>query len=144
MIVCSYYPDKLKWIFVRYMYDIISKDSRVSYYENIQFSYISSKRIPNMKLFSLERSIVIIFENLCVILKYIQNQIIFFFTHRRYRNISPIYITQYYHKVLIIIHENISHLVIFNKSNSHQNVSKIAGHYINDIKNTSIIINSYL
>jgi len=103
----------------------MSKDSRAPYYENIQFSYISPERIPNVKSFSPERSTVIIFEDLCVTSKYIQNQIIPFFTHGRHRNISPIYITQRYHKVPIIIRENISHLVIFNGGGSHQDVRSL-------------------
>ncbi|CAG8772719.1 5466_t:CDS:1, partial [Dentiscutata heterogama] len=44
----------------------------------------------------------------------------------------------------IIIHENISHLVIFNRGGSHQDVSKIVSRYTNDVKNTSMVINSYL
>ncbi|GES86867.1 hypothetical protein GLOIN_2v1871466 [Rhizophagus clarus] len=64
LIVCGYHPDEPKWTFVRCM-------------------------IPNVKSFSLERSIVIIFEDLCVAPEYIQNQIIPFFTHGHHRNISP-------------------------------------------------------
>src|SRR6266542_458838 len=40
LIVCGYHPDELKWVFVKYMYGIISKDPKVPYYKNIQFSYI--------------------------------------------------------------------------------------------------------
>ncbi|CAG8728906.1 6747_t:CDS:2, partial [Dentiscutata heterogama] len=86
------------------------------------FSYISSERIPNVKSFSPEKSTVIIFEDL---------------------NISPIYITQHYHKVSIIIRKNISHLVMFNGGGSYQDVSKIASRYTDDIKNALMVINSY-
>ncbi|CAG8540576.1 14644_t:CDS:1, partial [Dentiscutata heterogama] len=100
---------------------------RVPYYENIWFSYIPPERIPNVKSFLPERSTIIIFEDLCVAPEYIQNQIIPFFTHRRHRNISPIYVTQRYHKVPIIIRENVSHLVIFNGGSSAHDISKIVG-----------------
>src|SRR4051794_6376019 len=60
LIVCGYYPDEPKWVFVRYMYELIASNSKASYYENIRFSYISLKRIPNVKSFSPERSTVII------------------------------------------------------------------------------------
>jgi hypothetical protein len=144
LIVCGYHPDEPKWAFVRYMYGLISKDPRAPYYENIRFSYISPERIPDVKSFSPERSTLIIFEDLCVAPEYIQNRIIPFFTHGRHRNISPIYVTQRYHKVPIIIRENITHLVMFNGGGSPQDVSKIAGRYTDDVKNASMVINSYL
>jgi Poxvirus A32 protein len=144
LIVCGYHPDEPKWAFVRYMYGLISKDPRAPYYENIRFSYISPERIPDVKSFSPERSTLIIFEDLCVAPEYIQNRIIPFFTHGRHRNISPIYVTQRYHKVPIIIRENITHLVMFNGGRSPQDVSKIAGRYTDDVKNASMVINSYL
>jgi len=61
LIVCDYHPDKLKWAFIKYMYGIIVKDPRMPYYENIWFSYISPKRILNVKSFLPERSTIIIF-----------------------------------------------------------------------------------
>ena len=73
-----------------------------------------------------------------------KNRIIPFFTHGRHRNISPIYVTQKYHKVPIIIRENLSHLVIFNGGSSYQDVSKIIGRYTDDVKDASMVINSYL
>ena len=73
LIVCGYHPDEPKWAFVRYMYGIISKDPKAPYYENIQFIYISPEKIPSVKSFSLERSTVIIFEDLCVAPESIQN-----------------------------------------------------------------------
>src|SRR5688572_25709081 len=39
LIVCSYHPNEPKWAFVRYMYGIILKDPKASYYKNIRFSY---------------------------------------------------------------------------------------------------------
>ncbi|CAG8540774.1 12119_t:CDS:2 [Cetraspora pellucida] len=45
---------------------------------------------------------------------------------------------------LLIIHENLSHLLIFNEGSSYQDVSKIIGRYADDIKNASMVINSYL
>ena len=91
-----------------------------------------------------ERSTVIIFEDLCVAPESIQNRIIPFFTHGRHRNISPIYVTQKYHHVPIIIRENISHLVIFNSGSSYEDISKIIKRYTNDVKDASMVINSYL
>jgi hypothetical protein len=114
LIVCEYHPDELKWAFVRYMYGVIASDPRALYYEIIRFKYISPEKIPNVKLFLSERSTVIIFEDLCIAPKSIQNQIIPFFIYRRYQNISPIYKIQKYYHILIIIHENLSHLVIYN------------------------------
>ncbi|CAG8777110.1 19634_t:CDS:2 [Cetraspora pellucida] len=144
LIVCGYYPDEPKWAFVKYMYKIIASNLKASYYENIRFSYISLEQIPSVKSFSLERSTVIIFEDVCVAPESIQNRIILFFTYGQHHNISPCYITQKYHHVPIIIRENISLLVIYNRRNSYQDMSKIANQYTDDIKSTSIVINSYL
>ncbi len=66
LIVCDYHPNELKWAFVKYMYDIISKDPKVPYYKNIRFSYILPEKIPSIRAFSPERSIAIIFEDICI------------------------------------------------------------------------------
>jgi len=133
-----------KWAFVRYMYGVIASNPRAPYYENIRFKYLSPEKIPSVKSFLPERSTVIIFEDLCVAPESIQNRIIPFFTHGRHRNISPIYVTQKYHHVPIIIRENISHLVIFNSGSSYEDISKIIKRYTNDVKDASMVINSYL
>jgi len=144
LIVCGYHPDEPKWAFVRYIYGVIASDPKAPYYENIRFKYIPPEKIPSVKSFSPERSTVIIFEDLCVAPETIQNRIIPFFTHGRHRNISPIYVTQKYHKVPIIIRENISHLVLFNSGSSREEISKIIRRYTDDVKNASIVINRYL
>ncbi len=123
---------------------MISKDPRVSYYENISFSYIPSERIPSTRAFSLERSKVFIFEDICLAPEHIQNRIGQFFENGCHRNISCIYITQKYHKVDIFICENSTHLVLFNSGSSIQDVSKIVERYADDVKGTSMVINSYL
>ncbi|PKK74073.1 hypothetical protein RhiirC2_775247 [Rhizophagus irregularis] len=105
--------------FVRYMYGIISKDPKAPYYENIQFSYISPEKIPSVRTFSPERSTVIVFED-------------------------NIYVMQKYHKAPIFIRENASHLVVFNSGSSHEDISKIIRRYTDDVKNASMVINSYL
>ncbi|CAG8513654.1 22717_t:CDS:2, partial [Cetraspora pellucida] len=130
--------------FVKYIYGIIASNSRASYYENIKFSYISPEKIPSVKSFFPERSTVIIFEDLYVVPKSIQNRIISFFTHGCYQNISPMFTMQKYHHVPMIIHENFSYILMFNSGSSPQDVSKIVGQYTDDIKSASMVINSYL
>src|SRR6266540_4675155 len=109
------------------MYGIISKNPNAPYYENILFSYISLEKISSVRAFSPERSITIIFEDLCVAPESIQNRIIPFFTHKYHRNISSIYVTQRYYHTPIIIHKNISHLVVFNGGSSYQDIFKVIG-----------------
>ncbi|PKC55953.1 hypothetical protein RhiirA1_474761 [Rhizophagus irregularis] len=123
------------------MYGIISKDLKAPYYEKIRFSYILPEKIPSVRSFSPERSTAIIFEDVCVAFESIQNRIIPFFTHRRYRNISNIYVTQCYYHTPIIICKNILHLVVFNGGSSHQDISKVIGRYTEDMKNTSMVVN---
>ncbi len=79
LIVCGYHSDELKWAYVRYIYNMISKDPRASYYENISFSYISPERIPSTRAFSLEKSKVFIFKDICLASEHIQNYIDQFF-----------------------------------------------------------------
>jgi hypothetical protein len=62
----------------------------------------------------------------------------------RHRNISSIYVIQRYHHTPIIIRKNISHLVVFNGGSFYQDISKIIGRYTEDVKNTSMVVNSYL
>ena len=50
---------------------MISKDPRVSYYENISFSYIPSEKIPSIRAFSPKKSTLIIFEDVCLAPKHI-------------------------------------------------------------------------
>ena len=73
LIICDYHSDEPKWAYVRYIYNMISKDPRASYYEDISFSYISSEKIPSTRAFSSKRSTLIIFEDVCLASKHIQN-----------------------------------------------------------------------
>jgi Poxvirus A32 protein len=144
LIVCGYHPDEPKWAFVRYMYGIISKDPKAPYYENIRFSYISPEKIPSVRAFSPERSTAIIFEDLCLAPDHIQNRISQFFGNGRHRNISCIYVAQKFHKIDTFKRENASHIVICNSGSSHEDISKIIRRYTDDVKNASMVINSYL
>ncbi|PKK42126.1 hypothetical protein RhiirC2_804582 [Rhizophagus irregularis] len=76
--------------------------------------------------------------------EHIQNRIIPFFTYGRHQNISPCYVTQKYHHVPMIIHKNISFLVIYNAGSNFQDISKIIGRYTDDVKDASMVINNYL
>ncbi|CAG8737187.1 3134_t:CDS:1, partial [Dentiscutata heterogama] len=42
------------------------------------------------------------------------------------------------------IRENSTHLILFNSGSSIQDVSKIVERYTDDVKGTSMVINSYL
>ncbi|PKC51723.1 hypothetical protein RhiirA1_483134 [Rhizophagus irregularis] len=84
LIVCGYYPDEPKWGYVRYIYNMISKDPKAPFYEDISFRYISPERIPSTRAFSSERSTLIIFEDLCLAPKHIQNRISQFFGNGRH------------------------------------------------------------
>ncbi|EXX63005.1 hypothetical protein RirG_156430 [Rhizophagus irregularis DAOM 197198w] len=84
LIVCGYYPDEPKWGYVRYIYNMIAKDPKAPFYEDISFRYISPERIPSTRAFSPERSTLIIFEDLCLAPKHIQNRISQFFGNGRH------------------------------------------------------------
>ncbi|RHZ68926.1 hypothetical protein Glove_292g2 [Diversispora epigaea] len=118
LIVCGYHPDEPKWAFVRYIYGIISKDPKAPYYENITFSYISPEKIPSTRAFSSERSTTIIFEDLCLAPEHIQNKIGQFL--------------------------EMDDIRIFHAYTSREDISKIIRRYTDDVKNASMVINSYL
>ncbi|PKY35848.1 hypothetical protein RhiirB3_505416 [Rhizophagus irregularis] len=144
LIICGYHPDEPKWAYVRYIYNMISKDPRAPYYENISFSYIPPEKIPSTRAFSPKRSTLIIFEDVCLAPEHIQNRIGQFFGNGRHRNISCVYVTQKYHKLDTFTRENTTHLVVFNSGSSHEDISKIIRRYTDDVKNASMVINSYL
>ena len=144
LIICSYHPDEPKWAYVRYIYNMISKDPRAPYYEDISFSYIPPEKIPSTRAFSPKRSTLIIFEDVCLAPEHIQNRIGQFFGNGRHRNISCVYVTQKYHKLDTFTCENTTHLVVFNSGSSHEDISKIIRRYTDDVKNASMVINSYL
>ncbi|GBC48727.2 hypothetical protein RIR_jg25259.t1 [Rhizophagus irregularis DAOM 181602=DAOM 197198] len=134
----------MTWPFSMLVTGRSGSDPRAPYYENISFSYIPPERIPSTRTFSPERSKLFIFEDLCFAPDHIQNRIGQFFGNGRHRNISCIYIAQKYYKVDTFKRENSTHLVLFNSGSSIQDVSKIVGRYIDDIKGASMVINSYL
>ena len=133
LIICGYHPDEPKWAYVRYIYNMILKDPRAPYYEDISFSYIPPEKIPSTRAFSPKRSTLIIFEDVCLAPEHIQNRIGQFFGNGRHRNISCVYVMQKYHK-----------LDSFTCESSHEDISKIIRHYTDDVKNASMVINSYL
>ncbi|GES89641.1 hypothetical protein GLOIN_2v1777358 [Rhizophagus clarus] len=90
LIVCEYHSDKPKWAYVRYIYNMISKDPRAPYYENISFSYIPPERIPSTRTFSPERSKLFIFEDLCLAPDHIQNRIVLFNSGSSIQDVSKI------------------------------------------------------
>ncbi|PKC52670.1 hypothetical protein RhiirA1_514387, partial [Rhizophagus irregularis] len=138
LIICGYHPDEPKWAYVRYIYNMISKDPRAPYYENISFSYIPPEKIPSTRAFSPKRSTLIIFEDVCLAPEHIQNRIGQFFGNGRHRNISCVYVTQKYHKLDTFTRENTTHLVVFNSGSSHEDISKIIRRYTDDVKNASM------
>src|SRR5688572_22677903 len=144
LIICGYHSDEPKWAYVRYIYNMISKDPRAPYYEDISFSYIPPKKIPSTRAFSPKRSTLIIFEDVYLAPEHIQNRIGQFFGNGRHRNISCVYVMQKYHKLDTFTRENTTHLVVFNSGSFHEDISKIIRRYTDDVKNASMVINSYL
>ena len=51
---------------------------------------------------------------------------------------------QKYHKLDTFTYKNITYLVVFNFGSSYEDISKIIRRYTDDVKNASIVINSYL
>ena len=50
---------------------------------------------------------------------------------------------QKYHKFDTFTCENTTHLVVFYSGSSHEDISKIIRRYTDDVKNASMVINSY-
>ncbi|RHZ80867.1 hypothetical protein Glove_131g70 [Diversispora epigaea] len=132
-----------KWELVKNTYQIFANGLK-SYRENVTFKTIASDKIPDLTKFSPDRSTVVVFENLCVEPKKVQERIIPYFISGRHQNISPIYISQKYTQTPKIIRKNILHLVLFRGSKSRDDICRIVRQYTDDPKKTSKIIDKHL
>ncbi|RHZ81393.1 hypothetical protein Glove_120g28 [Diversispora epigaea] len=118
-----------KWKLVQDSYQIFANSPK-EYREDIIFKRITSNKISDITKFSSERKI--------------QDQIIPYFISSRHQNISPIYVNQKYQAISKIIHENSSHLVLFNNGESKENLIRILRQFVDDPKKAFKIINKHL
>ncbi|CAG8476175.1 24348_t:CDS:2 [Cetraspora pellucida] len=92
-----------KYKIVQDFYKYLAQDKSKSYYEDVTFSSLSSDKIPDLKKFNAKRS--------------------------RYENIFSIYVAQKFHKILIDIYENATHIVLFNGRGSIRKLADIISPY---------------
>ena len=131
------------WQLVQNSFQIFANAPK-PYQEDITFKRISLDKIPDITKFSSERSTVVVFKDLCVEPKKVQERIIPYFISGRHQNISPIYVSQKYTQTPKIIRENISHLALFRGAGSRDDIHKIVRQYTDDPKKASKIIDKHL
>ncbi|CAG8592128.1 20671_t:CDS:2 [Cetraspora pellucida] len=110
-----------KYKIVQDFYKYLAQDKSKPYYEDVTFSTLSPDKIPDPKKFNAKRSTLVIFEDLYSDLPAIQKKIISFFTRD--------------------IHENATHIVLFNGGGSIQKLADIISPYTDvDLQKASKII----
>ena len=86
---------KPKWKLVKNAIHIFA-NSFAPYRENITFQTIKTEKILDISKFSPKRSIVVVFKDLCVESKKVQEYIVPYFISGWHQNIFSIYVTQKY------------------------------------------------
>jgi hypothetical protein len=132
-----------KWELVRTAYNIFANGPK-KYKEDVTYRAIKADAIPEITKFSPERTTVVVFEDLCMEGKHVQERISNYFISGRHSNISPIYVSQKYTQTPKIIRENISHLALFRGSGSREDISRIIRQYTDNAKQASKMIDKLL
>ncbi|RHZ76313.1 hypothetical protein Glove_199g114 [Diversispora epigaea] len=119
VVLFGHHLNEPKYKIVRNFYKYLAQNKSKSYYEDVTFSTLSPDKIPDPKKFNAKRS--------------------------RHENISSIYVAQKFHKIPIDIHENATHIVLFNGRGSIRKLTNIISPYTDaDPRKFAKIIDGYL
>ncbi|GES90794.1 hypothetical protein RCL_jg14365.t1 [Rhizophagus clarus] len=96
--------------------------------------------MPDVEDFDPKIATVVIFEDLMDAPKNIQEKITGYFTHRRHRNISVIYVAQRFYAIPKAIRENVNYISLYGGHGSLNDIKRIIRQYTNELDSLAPII----
>jgi hypothetical protein len=127
------YLDEPKWTIVQEFFEE----------QNLPFTAVPHTNIPEVDYFDSDiATLVIIFEDLMDLPNKVQDCITGYFTYRRHKNISCIYITQRFFAISKAIRENVNYISLHREHESLTDTKRIIRQYMEESESLAPVIDN--